>query len=64
MIRVIGYDRASSTLLVVFRDGQVYEFFLVPPAVHEAFLLAPSKGRFFNEHFLSGPYGSRKTRKK
>jgi hypothetical protein len=64
VIRLIGYDRDSSTLLVVFRDGHVYEFFLVPPSVYEAFLQAPSKGRFFNDHFLTGPYGRRKTRKK
>ncbi|MBI3924051.1 MAG: KTSC domain-containing protein [Armatimonadetes bacterium] len=43
----IGYDAASRILDVEFRKGSVYRYFEVLPSVHEALLLAPSKGRFF-----------------
>jgi hypothetical protein len=52
IIDSIGYDNASASLMVVFRDGYVYEFHLVPRHVFDDFLISPSKG---------GPYGARKT---
>lgn len=47
-VRAIGYDARGGRLTVVFRNGYRYVFFGVPAAVFEAFLAAPSKGRFFN----------------
>jgi len=35
----------------------VYVFWGVPAAVHDAFLTAPSKGRFFNQR-IRGRYAS------
>jgi lysyl-tRNA synthetase class 2 len=44
----IGYDDRTRTLAVRFHNGwRVYLYYAVPPSVHEAFLNAPSKGRFF-----------------
>jgi hypothetical protein len=53
----IAYDPATRTLEVVFRKGQVWRYFDVPPSVHRDFLAAESKGRFYNKsirkHFKS-----------
>ncbi len=62
-IESIGYSQDSSSLTVIFRDGHVYEFHLVPRHVFEEFVHAPSKGSFFNEKLKSGPYGQRRSRK-
>lgn len=43
-----GYDRASRTLEVEFRNGYVYRYAGVGPAVYQRFLRAPSKGTFVN----------------
>lgn len=43
----VGYQAASRTLEVEFRNGSVYRYFEVPACVHEALIEAPSKGRFF-----------------
>ena len=63
VIDSVGYDDDSATLMVVFRDGHIYEFHLVPRHVYEAFLEADSKGSFFNEQLKAGPYGQRRTRR-
>lgn len=52
-IRAIGYGDSAGRLTVVFRSGYVYVFWGVPAAVHDAFLKAPSKGRFFNQRIRS-----------
>lgn len=46
-IAEVGYDPASSTLEVVFREGGVYRYFGVPAAVFSEFMAADSKGRYF-----------------
>ena len=45
----IEYDASAHTLFVQFTSGEWYAYFRVPAAVHEAFLAAESKGRFFQE---------------
>lgn len=55
VIESIGYDRLSSRLTVVFRDGHVYDFHLVPAHVYEEFLRSASKGGFFNQQPKDGP---------
>ncbi len=42
----IGYDAASQTLEVEFKDGSVYQYYNVPNGVYDAFMSAPSKGQF------------------
>lgn len=46
----IGYDADTETLEVEFVTGRVYSYRGVEEEVHEAFMSAPSKGQFFNEH--------------
>ncbi len=46
----LNHHPESRTLFVVFVDGDVYAYFDVPPDVFDAFLEAPSKGRFFADH--------------
>lgn len=52
-----GYDEEESVMAVEFisslMDNKVYFFRTVPKEVWEAFLEAPSKGRFFQEHIRS-----------
>ena len=45
----IEYDELSQELIVTFTTGKTYTYFRVPPDVHQEFLEAASKGRFFNE---------------
>jgi hypothetical protein len=46
-IRDIGYDPVAQRLEVGFRTGGVYQYDAVPSEVHDAFIHASSKGRFF-----------------
>ena len=46
-IAAVGHDAASRTLVVCFRSGETYAYLDAPRAVYDAFLAAPSKGRFF-----------------
>ena len=43
----VGYDPSSQTLEIEFRSGGVYQYFDVPPRVHDELMTADSKGRFF-----------------
>lgn len=42
-----GYDAASETLEVEFMNGSVYQYYNVSQAIYDAFVAAPSAGRFF-----------------
>jgi hypothetical protein len=44
----VAYDETHSLLQLEFCTRTVYLYFGVPPAVHQALLDAPSKGRYFN----------------
>lgn len=47
-VRAIGYDDGASVLHVRFRDStRVYRYRGVSGSVYRAFMVAPSKGRFF-----------------
>jgi KTSC domain-containing protein len=50
VIRHFKYDPARRALQIKFVTGKVYLYLNVPGDVFEQFSLAPSKGRFFNEH--------------
>jgi hypothetical protein len=45
----IGYRPGENTLEVEFTHGAVYQYLDVPETVFEAFMVATSKGSFFNE---------------
>jgi hypothetical protein len=48
-IRSIGYDREAMILEIEFADGAVYQYLRVPADVHDAFMSAESKGKFFQQ---------------
>jgi hypothetical protein len=50
LIRQVGYDAATAVLEITFHDGDVYAYFVVPPALFEALVVAASPGAFFHEH--------------
>lgn len=58
-IRTLSYDDETATLFVTFIDGDTYAYFDVPPAVHQQFRNARSKGGFFARRVRSR-YGYRK----
>jgi len=45
-----GYDAASETLEVEFKDGAVYQYFNVSGAMYDSFMQASSKGQYFNTY--------------
>ncbi len=47
-IRLIAYDEASQRLSVTFVTGRRYLYERVPKHIYEAFVLATSRGTFFN----------------
>jgi hypothetical protein len=48
-IAEIDYDPETSRMFVRFAEGDWYTYFAVPPRTYEAFVAAPSNGRFFQE---------------
>lgn len=48
-IASVGHDVEGAVLEVEFDSGEVYRYFLVPSAVYDAMLAAPSVGRFFQQ---------------
>lgn len=49
-LATIAYEAAHHTLWLEFRSGAVYVYSSVPSKVHQALLLADSKGAYFNRH--------------
>lgn len=43
----VGYDGPSETLEIEFVRGSVYQFYNVPQSIYDAFIAAPSAGKFF-----------------
>jgi KTSC domain len=48
-LATIAYDEAREVLQLEFRSRTIYQFLGVPAIVHQALLLAPSKGSYFNQ---------------
>lgn len=44
----VGYEQATMTLEVGFRNGSVYQYFDVPETVYQEFMCASSKGKFLH----------------
>jgi hypothetical protein len=49
----IAYEREVNVLEVEFHTGRIYQYFMVPAAVHEELLTAPSMGEYFNRRVRS-----------
>lgn len=52
-IRSVGYDRTTGVLEVEFGRGGIYQYLAVPEFLFQGFLLARSKGKYFNERIQS-----------
>ena len=46
----VGYDEATQTLEVEFRNGGIYQYYNVPAQLAAQFLEAPSKGQFIHAY--------------
>jgi hypothetical protein len=44
----VGYDEASQTLEVEFRDGAVYQYYNVNQNMYSEFMQSSSKGQFLS----------------
>lgn len=51
-----GYDENAMTMRIKFRDGEIYEYYDVPPSVWWKFERAQSPGRFINSTLDRYPY--------
>lgn len=55
----VSYDAGSSKLLVEFKNGSLYEYEKVPPAIFDELQRVPSVGSFLHSR-VKGYYDSRK----
>lgn len=54
-ISTIGYDSSTQTLEIEFQNGNVYQYFDVPPTVHTELIGAASIGQYFS-HAIRDSY--------
>ncbi|WP_225667947.1 KTSC domain-containing protein [Arthrobacter sp. 147(2020)] len=45
-----GYDETSMTLEIEFKSGSLYQYFDVPPTVHNELIGASSVGQYFSQN--------------
>jgi hypothetical protein len=48
-VKSVAYDADKQLLQVTFHSGATYDYLGVPPGVHAALMLSPSKGSFIRE---------------
>jgi hypothetical protein len=46
-LAAVGYDAESGTLEIEFLSGGIYQYFDIPPSIHDGLMNAPSHGKFF-----------------
>ena len=49
-LAAVGYSQRRRALEIEFRNGAIYRYLEVPPAVYHALLEAPSKARFYDQN--------------
>lgn len=54
-IASIGYDPETMTLEVEFTNGNIYQYFDIPPSLQNNLMLADSKGKFLHTQ-IKGVY--------
>lgn len=59
-LRSVGYDAATQTLEIEFKDSGIYQYTGVPPHRHTGLMSAASKGEYFDAHIKKGGYRYRK----
>ena len=55
MITRVGYDAASMTLTVEFRNGAIYEYFEIPENIFDELVSSASAGQFLAQN-IKGIY--------
>lgn len=50
VLAAVGYERATLRLRTQLTSGAVYDYFAVPPWIHDALMRAPSLGGYYNKH--------------
>lgn len=45
-LKSVGYDQDAKTLEVEFHGGRIYEYYGVPPRVHQELMSASSLGKY------------------
>ncbi|MBO3463114.1 KTSC domain-containing protein [Aetokthonos hydrillicola Thurmond2011] len=53
MLKAIGYDEATQTLLVVFVTGSKFQYFDVPKDVYKELMASASKGTFMHNCIIN-----------
>ncbi len=49
-VESIGYDQSTGTMEVAFKNGSIYEYYAIPPNLHEELMSSPSIGTFLSTH--------------
>ena len=50
VLTAVGYARDTLTLRTELTSGAIYDYFAVPPWIHEALMSASSLGEYYNQH--------------
>lgn len=50
-IEAVGYDKASNTMAVQFKGGQLYHLNPIPIKTYQSFIASESLGKYYNECF-------------
>jgi hypothetical protein len=58
-LRLVGHLEQAEVLDIEFRDGGLYRYYGFPTSLHEEFLKAPSRGKFFHQR-IKGKYPFKK----
>ena len=61
-LAAVGYDEATKTLEVEFKNGTIYEYYSVPMSVYAGLMSAPSAGKYFNAHVKDAGFRFRQIR--
>jgi len=56
----VGYDPATSTLEIAFKQGGVYQYAGVPTNIYKGLMSAASHGRYFDAYIKKAGYAVRK----
>jgi hypothetical protein len=56
----VGYDADNMILEIEFHHGGVYQYFNVPPDIHQGLMNAGSKGTYFDQNIKKAGYPYKK----
>ena len=59
-LKSVGYDAATQTLEVEFKNGGVHQYAGVPAATHTKLIKSSSPGGYFHVHIRGGKFTAKK----